>query len=63
MKQIANITVRMRCEDCGHEQEVTSAAAFEEADGRVHGYFGSRYDHCDKCDGLPQPVDQNHERS
>lgn len=40
----------VRCRECGHEQAVTSATAVFN-DGQWRFYFGSRYDHCDKCDG------------
>jgi hypothetical protein len=51
LKSIPNITVRRRCTECGHEQDVESAAAFEDEQGLRRGYFGSAYDFCDKCDG------------
>jgi len=49
-----NIIVTMKCDTCGHVQEVTSAAARKGAEGTTHYWFGSRYDFCDKCDsGMP----------
>ena len=44
------ITIRVKCEDCGHEQDVHGTRY----DG--HTYFGSGYDWCDRCDGLPHPI-------
>ncbi len=37
--------------DCHHEQDVTSAGDWRANDGTEHHYFGSSYDHCNKCDG------------
>jgi hypothetical protein len=51
----ANITLRMRCRECKHEQGVTSALAWENSKGELFYYFGSRYDFCDKCD---EPVEE-----
>lgn len=60
MKQIPNKTITLQCEDCGHVQEVRSAAAYEYEDGTQHFWFGSAYDFCDICDGLPRQI--NHEK-
>lgn len=46
-----NITVTVRCADCGHEQQATSAVAFRRPDGAVSYYFGSAYRYCSECDG------------
>lgn len=47
----AKITLKMKCEDCGHVQTVKG--------NRWDGvnYFGSAYDFCDVCDGLPVAVE------
>ena len=42
---------RFECTDCGHVQEVHGCRA----DGQV--YLGSGADWCDKCEGLPKPVE------
>ena len=44
------VTVHMRCEDCGHEQTVRGTRH----DGAT--YFGSGYDFCDRCDGVPRLI-------
>ena len=56
MTPIPKKTVRLKCEDCGHEQTVTSAVSYRDADGTEHHWFGSAYDFCDKCDGYPVPI-------
>jgi hypothetical protein len=45
------VTVRVKCEDCGHEQEVRGISS----GGRC--YFGSGYDFCDMCEGKPHPIE------
>lgn len=46
------VTLTMKCEDCGHIQEVTG---FKTEDGST--YFGSSYNWCDACgDGKPVPM-------
>ncbi len=52
--ELPNVTVTLKCVDCRHEQEVTSACGHRLPDGTDHYYFGSRYDHCDVCDGPTQ---------
>jgi len=46
-----DISLRMQCEDCGHIQVVRG--------NRYKGqnYFGSSYNWCDNCDGLPKPIE------
>jgi hypothetical protein len=46
-----DISLRMQCEACGHIQVVRG--------NRYTGqnYFGSSYDWCDNCDGLPKPIE------
>lgn len=44
------ISIQMQCTDCGHIQTV-KGNRFDGAN-----YFGSAYDFCDKCDGLPKPI-------
>lgn len=51
MKSVPDITVRRRCTECGHEQDVESACSHENADGTTSRYFGSAHDFCNKCDG------------
>ena len=41
---------RLRCYECGHEQTVQSAASAL-VGTTLHFWFGSAYDHCNKCDG------------
>ena len=60
MKRVPNKTLHMVCEDCGHKQDVTSATAYEDMTGQVHYYFGSSYDFCDECDGLPLIKEEQH---
>lgn len=45
-----SIEIEMQCTECGHKQLVKGTRH----DGR--NYFGSGYNWCDKCDGLPKPV-------
>lgn len=47
-----DIAIKMKCRDCGHEQIVKGS--------RIYGntYFGSAYDFCNKCDGLPVFVEK-----
>ena len=52
------VTVRRKCVDCGHEQDVASATSVLEAGGRRAYYFGSAYHHCDKCDGPMATVEE-----
>jgi hypothetical protein len=47
MSDQIDIAVKMKCEDCGHVQIVKGF----KVDG--HSYFGSAYDFCDECEGLP----------
>ena len=47
-----NIYLHMECVDCGHYQTVRG----HRHDGQ--NYFGSGYDFCDKCDGVPKPIDE-----
>ena len=57
MTDIPNVMVTLRCEACGHRQQVTSAAAMKDEEGKPHYWFGSRYDFCDRCgDGPLKPV-------
>ena len=46
-----DISLRMQCEACGHIQVVRG--------NRYKGqnYFGSSYNWCDNCDGLPKPIE------
>ena len=46
-----DLAVKMKCEDCGHIQVVKGFKVF----GRT--YFGSAYDFCDECEGLPVLVE------
>lgn len=55
---LPNITVTLKCQDCGYVQEVRSACAHEDSEGKPHYYFGSRYDFCDECDG-PVEVEES----
>lgn len=46
------ISIKMKCEDCGHEQEVKGIML---EDGSK--YFGSSFYWCDRCgDGLPRYI-------
>jgi hypothetical protein len=45
---------RFKCTDCGHVQEVRGVRA----SGGV--YLGSGANWCDKCEGLPKPVEAAH---
>lgn len=45
-----DVEVEMKCRECGHIQIVKGVRGL----GRV--YFGSGYDFCDKCDGLPVQI-------
>jgi hypothetical protein len=47
-----NIYLHMECVDCGHYQTVRGHRH------NGHNYFGSGYDFCDKCDGVPKPIDE-----
>ena len=47
----ADVTLKMQCEDCGHIQIVKG----QRLDG--HYYFGSAYNWCDECDGLPVQIE------
>jgi ribosomal protein L44E len=47
------VTLRVRCEDCGHEQDVRGVRAGGST------YFGSGYDFCDVCDGKPYPLSKD----
>ncbi len=47
-----DIAIKMKCEDCGHEQIVKGFRSYG------HTYFGSAYNWCDECDGLPVFVEQ-----
>ncbi len=45
-----DIELEMQCTECGHKQRVK---------GHRHGgknYFGSAYNWCDECEGLPKPT-------
>ncbi len=46
------IKIKMKCEDCGHEQWVKGSQL---EDGSK--YFGSGYDFCDECDGAPRYIE------
>jgi hypothetical protein len=48
MSDQIDIAIKMKCEDCGHVQIVKG---FRTYDGSR--YFGSAYDFCDECEGLP----------
>ena len=47
----ANVSVKMKCQDCGHIQLVKGQ--------RMMGstYFGSAYNFCDVCGGLPEAIE------
>jgi predicted RNA-binding Zn-ribbon protein involved in translation (DUF1610 family) len=47
-----DIAIKMKCEDCGHVQIVKGFRIYNGS-----RYFGSAYDFCDKCDGLPVLVE------
>ena len=47
-----NIYLHMECVECGHYQTVRGHRH------NGHNYFGSGYDFCDKCGGLPEPIDE-----
>jgi predicted RNA-binding Zn-ribbon protein involved in translation (DUF1610 family) len=47
-----DIAIKMKCEDCGHVQIVKGFRTYNGS-----RYFGSAYDFCDKCDGLPVLVE------
>jgi hypothetical protein len=51
MSDQIDIAVKMKCEDCGHVQIVKGFKVY----GR--NYFGSAYDFCDECEGLPVLVE------
>jgi len=53
MKHIPGVIAHMKCRDCGHEQAVKSVGDWVDGDGKEHRYFGSAYNWCDECDGLP----------
>ena len=46
-----DVTLKMQCKDCGHIQVVKG----HRYDG--HYYFGSSYNWCDMCDGLPVQIE------
>lgn len=48
----ANVSVKMKCQDCGHIQLVKGQ--------RMMGstYFGSAYNFCDVCGGLPEAIEE-----
>ena len=56
MIEIPNITITMRCLDCGHVQQATSCIAMKDEDGDSHYWFGSAFDFCDKCDGVVEEI-------
>lgn len=47
----AKVSLKMQCEDCGHVQTVKG----HRHDGQY--YFGSAYNWCDKCSGLPVQIE------
>lgn len=53
------LVVRMRCTSCQHEQSVNSATYTDVGvapNKERHYYFGSRFSHCDECDGPVQEI-------
>lgn len=63
MRTIPNVTLHLKCEDCGHEQDVTSAAAVQHEHGGKQYWFGSAYDFCDVCDGVVKPIPKEKEQA
>ena len=53
--RLEDFAVAVRCLDCGHSQ-VAVPARVDVTKSAVDVYFGSRYFHCDKCDGPVQDV-------
>ena len=47
------VEILMQCEDCGHVQTVRGVQVGDAV------YFGSSYDFCDECDGLPVLVESD----
>lgn len=49
----AEVSLKMKCEDCGHVQTVHGVRR----EGSL--YFGSAYNWCDKCEsGLPVAIEE-----
>jgi hypothetical protein len=48
-----NISVKMKCTECGHIQTVKGTQSYGK------NYFGSGYDFCDECDGLPEVINDS----
>lgn len=49
-------TLKMKCEDCGHIQEVHGVAHI--IDNELCYWWGSSYNWCDNCDGLPYKIEE-----
>lgn len=48
--------LKMQCEDCSHVQEVKGTAGI--IDNELHYWWGSSYNWCDECDGLPRKIEE-----
>lgn len=48
--EIKHVCVLVKCDECGHEQTVSGVEVNESY------YFGSGFDFCDVCDGVPTPL-------
>jgi hypothetical protein len=48
----ANVVIKMQCIDCNHIQNVKGIRRGGSC------YFGSSYDFCDECEGVPRPIEQ-----
>ena len=48
--------LKMQCEDCSNVQEVNGAAGI--IDNEFHFWWGSSYNWCDECGGLPRKIEE-----
>ena len=48
--------LKMQCEDCSHIQEVKGAVGI--IDNELNYWWGSSYNWCDVCDGLPHKIEE-----
>lgn len=46
--------LKMQCTDCSHVQEVRGSIGI--VNGELHYWWGSGYNWCDNCDGVPRPI-------
>lgn len=48
--------LKMQCEDCSHIQEVKGAVGI--IDNELNYWWGSSYNWCDVCEGLPRKIEE-----